>query len=110
MQSVKQLLQMTKDALQNEAAELDRSNYRYEDIQTEIREIDSLILRMERIEARRRSAYEKRIRTIKRMREREIRRRIYQGLRMDPVGSDRSNHMVNFRGDFVKKSKRKAGY
>lgn len=80
-------LRMTKNALRSEQKELHRCNCRYREIQKEICDIDSLILTMERTEARRRSTYEKRLRTIKRNRQREIRRRIYLGLRMDPVNA-----------------------
>ena len=94
-------LKMTKKALQNEQAELHRCNRRYHDIQREIMEIDLLILKMERSEARRRSIYEKRIRDINRDRNRKIRRRIYMGLRMDSIGTNHNSDMVNFRNHFI---------
>jgi len=92
--SLIEALKMTREALRSEKDELHRCNGRYSEIQKEIMEIDVLILKMERTEARRRSIYEKRIRTIKRMRDREIRRRIYLGLRLDPVGTTRNRRMV----------------
>lgn len=97
-------LKMTKTALQNEAAELYRCNSRYSEIQKEIMEIDVLILKIERTEARRRSIYEKRIRTIKRMRDREIRRGIYSRLPLDPVGTRRNFGLVHRRRIFVRRS------
>lgn len=106
--TVKEALKMTKEALQSELNELHRCNTRYRQIQKEIRDIDSLIMSIERTEARRRSTYEKRIRAIKRSRNREIRRRIYLGLRMDPVGS--SHHVRTFHPGFRgMMAKRKAG-
>lgn len=97
-------LKMTKKALQNEQAELHRCNRRYHDIQREIMEIDLLILKMERSEARRRSIYEKRIRTIKRMRDGEIRRGIYSRLPLDPVGTRLNYGLVHRRRNFVRRS------
>lgn len=88
--SLIEALKMTRTALKNEKDELHRCNTRYREIQKEIREIDSLIMGMERSEARRRSTYEKRIRAIRRNRDREVRRRIYLGLRLDPVGTNRN--------------------
>ena len=101
-------LRMTRNALRSEQKELHRCNCRYREIQKEIRDIDSLILTMERTEAIRRSTYEKRIRAIKRSRDREVRRRIYLGLRMDPVNAGR--HISAFDpGIFRLMTKRKAG-
>lgn len=96
-------LKMTKQALQNESAELHRCNSRYSEIQKEIMEIDVLILKMERTEARRRSIYEKRLRAIKRMHEREIRRGIYSRLPLDPVGTSRNYGLVHRRRNFVRR-------
>ena len=92
--SLIEALKMTRTALKNEKDELHRCNTRYREIQKEIREIDSMIMGMERSEARRGSTYEKRIRAIRRNRDREVRRRIYLGLRLDPVGTTRNRRMV----------------
>lgn len=93
--SLIEALKMTRAALKSEKDELHRCNVRYREIQKEIMEIDSLIMNMERTEARRRSTYEKRIRAIRRSRDKEIRRRIYLGLRMDPVNADRRRGLVH---------------
>ena len=101
-------LRMTKNALRSEQKELHRCNCRYREIQKEICDIDSLILAMERTEATRRSTYEKRIRAIRRSRDREVRRRIYMGLRMDPVNAGRRIPAFH-SGVFRLTAKRKAG-
>lgn len=105
--SLIEALKMTRAALKSERDELHRCNVRYREIQKEIMEIDSLIMNMERTEARRRSTYEKRIRAIRRSRDKEIRRRIYLGLRMDPVNADRRRGLVHIRSHPL--GKRKGG-
>ena len=92
----------------SEAEELHRCNLEeYQRLQNEISEIDYLIIRQERADARRRSIYEKRIRANKRNRNREIRRRIYLGLRMDPVNANRS--VPHVRTGIRRLTKRKGG-
>lgn len=103
MPSVTDLLKMTKEALLNESAELDRCNYRYERNMKEIREIDTLIFQMERTEARRKSTYEKWLRTCKRNREHEIRRRVYLGLRMDPISSGHRHGLVHTWSNLIRR-------
>ena len=101
-------LRMTKAAVQSEQ-KLHRCNTeQWKILQNEISEIDYLIMGMERSEARRRSTYEKRIRAIRRNRDREVRRRIYLGLRLDPVGTNRN--VSPFRHGFRSMTaKRKGG-
>lgn len=103
--SLIEALKMTRAALKNEKDELHRCNVRYREIQKEIMEIDSMIMNMERTEARRRSTYEKRIRAIRRSRDKEIRRRIYLGLRLDPVNADRRRGLVRIRSHPLDKRK-----
>lgn len=87
-------LRMTKAAVQSEQ-KLHRCNTeQWKILQNEISEIDYLIIRQERNEERRKNRYEKRHRISKGMRDTEIRRRIYLGLRLDPVGTTRNRRMV----------------
>lgn len=106
--SLIEALKMTRAALKSERDELHRCNVRYREIQKEIMEIDSLIMNMERTEARRRSTYEKRIRAIRRYRDNETRRRIFLGLRMEPVNAGRYVFALR-SGLHGLRSKRKAG-
>lgn len=87
-------LTLLKDAYITQMAELDRCNRHFWELQEEISEIDYLIDRLDR-KSRRREEHEKRLRVIKRKHNREIRRRIFLGLRMAPVGSGRSCGMVH---------------
>ena len=105
--SLIEALKMTREALRSEKDELHRCNARYREIQKEIREIDSMIGKQERAEARRKSIYEKRLRAIKRKHDNETRRRIYLGLRLDPVGSGRRRGLVRVRSHTL--GKRKGG-
>ena len=105
--SLIEALKMTREALRSEKDELHRCNVRYREIQKEITEIDTMIMNMERTEARRRSTYEKRIRAIRRSRDKEIRRRIYLGLRLDPVNAGRHRGLVRIRSHPL--GKRKGG-
>lgn len=106
--NVTDMLRVTKAALLSEQ-KLHRCNQEeWKRLQNEISEIDYLIIRQERADAKRRSIYEKRIRAYKRNRDREIRRRIYLGLRMGTVNADRnlSDVRSGIRG---LRTKRKAG-
>ena len=92
-------LTLLRDAYKNQLEELDLCNSKYRKLRKEIMEIDYLIQRQEEIQTRRQREYEKRLRAIKRKHHREIRRRVYLGLRMDPVGSGDNHGMVHLRSN-----------
>lgn len=101
-------LRMTKAAVQSEQKLHRCSMEQWKILQNEISEIDYLIIRQERNEERRKNTYEKRHRISKGMHDTEIRRRIYLGLRLDPVGTNRN--VSPFRHGFRSMTaKRKGG-
>lgn len=92
-------LTLLRDAYKNQLEELDLCNSEYRKLRKEIMEIDYLIQNYETRQSRRQRDYEKQLRTNKRMHHREIRRRVYLGLRMDPVGSGNNHGMVHLRSN-----------
>lgn len=92
-------LTLLKEAYKSQLEELDLCNSEYRKLRKEIMEIDYLIQNYETRQTRRQREYEKRLRAIKRKHHREIRRRVYLGLRMDPVGSGDNHGMVHLRSN-----------
>ena len=92
-------LTLLKEAYKSQLEELDLCNIEYRKLRKEIMEIDYLIQNYETRQSRRQRDYEKRLRAIKRKHHREIRRRVYLGLRMDPVGSGNNHGMVHLRSN-----------
>ena len=92
-------LTLLKEAYKSQLEELDLCNIEYRKLRKEIMEIDYLIQNYETRQSRRQREYEKRLRAIKRKHHREIRRRVYLGLRMDPVGSGDNHGMVHLRSN-----------
>lgn len=92
-------LTLLKEAYKSQLEELDLCNGEYRKLRKEIMEIDYLIQNYETRQSRRQREYEKRLRAIKRKHHREIRRRVYLGLRMDPVGSGNNRGMVHLRSN-----------
>lgn len=92
-------LTLLRDAYKSQLEELDLCNSEYRKLRKEIMEIDYLIQNYETRQSRRQRDYEKRLRAIKRKHHREIRRRVYLGLRMDPVGSSDNHGMVHLRSN-----------
>lgn len=112
MNEVVKGLTLLKDAFLHEQEELDLCNIRFWELNNEISEIEYLIEEMERREARRQREHERRFRHLKRVRNKELRKRIYLGLRMEPVSSHRNNRMEYFRshdlgGGYGKKNSRR---
>lgn len=92
-------LTLLRDAYKSQLEELDLCNSQYRKLRKEIMEIDYLIQNYETRQSRRQRDYEKQLRANKRMHYREIRRRVYLGLRMDPVGSGNNHGMVHLRSN-----------
>ena len=92
-------LTLLKEAYKSQLEELDLCNSEYRKLRKEIMEIDYLIQNYETRQTRRQREYEKRLRAIKRKHHREIRRRVYLGLRMDPVRSGDNHGMVHLRSN-----------
>lgn len=92
-------LTLLRDAYKNQLEELDLCNSKYRKLRKEIMEIDYLIQNYETRQSRRQRDYEKQLRANKRMHYREIRRRVYLGLRMDSVGSGNNHGMVHLRSN-----------
>ena len=92
-------LTLLKEAYKSQLEELDLCNSEYRKLRKEIMEIDYLIQNYETRQSRRQREYEKWLRAIKRKHHREIRRRVYLGLRMDPVGSGDNHGMVHLRSN-----------
>ena len=92
-------LTLLKEAYKSQLEELDLCNIEYRKLRKEIMEIDYLIQNYETRQSRRQRDYEKQLRANKRMHYREIRRRVYLGLRMDPVGSGNNHGMVHLRSN-----------
>ena len=92
-------LTLLKEAYKSQLEELDLCNSEYRKLRKEIMEIDYLIQNYETRQSRRQREYEKRLRAIKRKHHREIRRRVYLGLRMDPVRSGDNHGMVHLRSN-----------
>lgn len=88
-------LTLLKEAYKSQLEELDLCNSEYRKLRKEIMEIDYLIQNYETRQSRRKRDYEKQLRANKRMHYREIRRRVYLGLRMDPVGSGNGHGLLH---------------
>ena len=97
MNEVVQGLALLKDAFKSKMEELDLTKPEYWKLKDEITDIEYLIEGIERIETRRQREYERRFRHLKRVRDKEVRRRIYLGLRMDSVRAG-GNSSMEFPG------------
>lgn len=94
-------LELLKEVFESQLQELDRCNEKARELEAEIEEIDSMIGNLNELNNRRQREYEKQLRANKRMHDREIRRRVYLGLRMDPVGSGSNPRMEHPGSDHL---------
>lgn len=101
MNEVVEGLALLKDAFKSKLEELDLTEPEYWELKDEITDIEYLIEGLERIETRRQREYERRFRHLKRVRDKEVRRRIYMGLRMDPVGAGGNRSMELRRASHI---------
>ena len=96
-------LTLLKEAYKSQLEELDLCNIEYRKLRKEIMEIDYLIQNYETRQSRRQRDYEKQLRANKRMHYREIRRRVYLGLRMDPVSSGHRYGLVHTWSNLIRR-------
>lgn len=94
-------LELLKEVFESQLQELDRCNEKAKELEAEIEEIDSMIGNLNELNNRRQREYEKGLRANKRMRNRELRKRIFFGLRMEPVGAGGNPRMEHPGSDHL---------